>query len=160
VLDKLATAHELAVALDLKAFFDAGMAIDAAVSLKLADVRLDEALRRMLDPLELTFVPKDGAIYVTTPDGASRLLVTRFYDIRDLLPPKFPAAMAGGVDDRSLVGVITDTIAPDSWTEVGGYGALVVLPDSLAIDQTPEVHDRISALLAELRKVRGQRRRE
>ena len=62
------------------------------------------------------------------------------------------AAMA---DFDTLIELITSTIAPDSWDEVGGAGAIEPFPVnlSLVISQTQEVHEQIADLLDQLRRL-------
>ena len=62
------------------------------------------------------------------------------------------AAMA---DFDTLIELITTTIAPDSWDEVGGPGAVESFPTnlSLVISQTQDVHEQISDLLDQLRRL-------
>ena len=56
----------------------------------------------------------------------------------------------------SLIQIITRTIDPESWADVGGPGSIQEFPPSksLVINQTGENHDRIEALFAELRQSR------
>jgi hypothetical protein len=53
-----------------------------------------------------------------------------------------------------LIGVITCTVEPSTWDEVGGPGSIEVCPhiDVLAIAQTDEVHDQIADLLGKIRR--------
>ncbi|MFP6618394.1 MAG: hypothetical protein VB877_03535, partial [Pirellulaceae bacterium] len=62
------------------------------------------------------------------------------------------AAMA---DFESLIELITTTIAPDSWEEVGGAGTVSEFAGnlSLVISQTQEVHEEIADLLEQLRRL-------
>ncbi len=62
------------------------------------------------------------------------------------------AAMA---DFDTLIELITSTIAPDTWDEVGGAGAIEPFPVnlSLVISQTQEVHEQIADLLDQLRRL-------
>ena len=62
------------------------------------------------------------------------------------------AAMA---DFDTLIELITSTIAPDTWDDVGGPGAIESFPTnlSLVISQTQDVHDQIADLLAQLRRL-------
>lgn len=68
-----------------------------------------------------------------------------------------PAGMGGGVqpDFDSLIELITTTIAPTTWTEVGGAGAVKQFNGnlSLVISQTQEVHEQIADLLDQLRRL-------
>jgi general secretion pathway protein D len=68
-----------------------------------------------------------------------------------------PGGMGGGVqpDFDSLIELITTTIAPTTWTEVGGAGAVKQFNGnlSLVISQTQEVHEQIADLLDQLRRL-------
>ncbi|MBS0211419.1 MAG: hypothetical protein JSS27_20960 [Planctomycetes bacterium] len=73
------------------------------------------------------------------------------------IPFASPGGLGGGVqpDFDSLMELITQTIAPQSWTEVGGAGAIKEFPTnlSLVISQTQEVHEQIAELLEQLRRL-------
>jgi general secretion pathway protein D len=68
-----------------------------------------------------------------------------------------PGGMGGGVqpDFESLIELITATIAPTTWSDVGGAGAVKQFAGnlSLVISQTQEVHEQISDLLEQLRRL-------
>ncbi len=68
-----------------------------------------------------------------------------------------PGAPGGAAeaDFESLIELITTTIAPDSWDEVGGPGAIQEFEGnlSLVISQTQDVHDQIADLLEQLRRL-------
>ncbi len=73
-------------------------------------------------------------------------------------PPAFgPGGLGGGgqADFQSLIELITSTIAPTTWDEVGGPGAIQEYRNnlSLVISQTQEVHEEIADLLAQLRRL-------
>ena len=58
-------------------------------------------------------------------------------------------------DFDSLIELITGTIAPTTWSEVGGAGAIKQFATnlSLVISQTQEVHEEIADLLEQLRRL-------
>src|SRR6185295_14732333 len=62
----------------------------------------------------------------------------------------------GGVqpDFDTLVDLITTTVKPQTWDEVGGPGSVSRFPNnlSLVISQTQEVHEEIVYLLDQLRR--------
>jgi general secretion pathway protein D len=72
-------------------------------------------------------------------------------------PAGGPGGMGGGVmaDFDSLIELITTTIAPQSWDEVGGPGSVSSFDTnlSLVVSQTQEVHERITDLLEQLRRL-------
>ncbi len=71
--------------------------------------------------------------------------------------PVGPTGLGGGVqaDFDSLIELITSTIAPQSWDDVGGPGAIQGFETnlSLVVSQTQEIHEQIADLLAQLRRL-------
>ena len=68
-----------------------------------------------------------------------------------------PGQLGGGsqADFQTLMELITTTVAPESWEEVGGTGTIAPFPTnlSLVVAQTQEVHEKIVDLLAQLRRL-------
>jgi len=68
-----------------------------------------------------------------------------------------PGGLGGGsaADFDSLIDLITSTIAPESWDEVGGPGSLSGFDTnlSLVVSQTQEIHEQIADLLEQLRRL-------
>ena len=68
-----------------------------------------------------------------------------------------PGGMGGGAqpDFDSLIQLITGTIAPTTWTDVGGQGAVRRFATnlSLVVSQTQQVHEEIADLLEQLRRL-------
>jgi hypothetical protein len=55
-----------------------------------------------------------------------------------------------------LIDLIRVTVAPDTWDEVGGSGSVMQYDDGLlVVNQSPQVHKKISSLLEKLRELRG-----
>ena len=71
--------------------------------------------------------------------------------------PAGPGGMGGGVqaDFDSLIDLITTTIAPESWVDVGGPGSIQEFATnlSLVVSQTQDVHEQIADLLEQLRRL-------
>lgn len=68
-----------------------------------------------------------------------------------------PGGLGGGAqpDFDSLIELVTTTVAPQSWAEVGGPGSIERFTTNLSIvvSQTQEVHDQIADLLEQLRRL-------
>jgi general secretion pathway protein D len=68
-----------------------------------------------------------------------------------------PGGLGGGAqaDFDTLIDLITATIAPDTWDDVGGDGSIQGFPTnlSLVVSQTQEVHEQIADLLEQLRRL-------
>ncbi len=68
-----------------------------------------------------------------------------------------PGGMGGAAmaDFDTLIELITTTIEPQSWDDVGGPGAIESFPTnlSLVVSQTQEVHEKLADLLDQLRRL-------
>ena len=66
-----------------------------------------------------------------------------------------PATGGSQADFQSLIELIQQTVAPQSWNTVGGQGAIQPFATNLSIvvSQTQEVHDEIADLLQQLRRL-------
>ena len=71
--------------------------------------------------------------------------------------PGGPGGMGGGVqaDFDPLIDLITSTIEPDSWQDVGGPGSISGFDTnlSLVVSQRQDIHERIADLLEQLRRL-------
>ena len=68
---------------------------------------------------------------------------------------KEEAGPEGGYDIADLMKVITTTVTPDSWDEVGGPGSISDFKGLVTISTTQEVHERVERLLNLLHKAGG-----
>lgn len=112
-------------------------------------------LRRMLEPLELTYTLRGEIVVVTTPEDAESELTTRVYNVRSLLDNDIGLFRTSGPtkDFDSLIEIVTSVIPPDSWDDVGGPGAIDSFRSGLLIvSQTHEVHELLKDFLNELHR--------
>jgi type II secretory pathway component GspD/PulD (secretin) len=60
--------------------------------------------------------------------------------------------------EESLIRLITQTVAPQSWSDAGGPGTIEYFPLTMAlvINQTPDIQEQIGDLLAALRRLQDQ----
>jgi hypothetical protein len=151
VLAYLQDHHQINIKLDRKALDDAGFGSDTPVTCNLREISLRSALRLFLNEYNLTWVIENEVLLVTTVEAAGEKVVTRVYDVFDLVhDPKGDDLKAY----NSLIELVTTTVAPTSWDEVGGPGSIAPFQGMLAIRQTQNTQDEIVALFAELRRVR------
>jgi general secretion pathway protein D len=72
-------------------------------------------------------------------------------------PGPGPGGLGGGAqaDFAPIIDLITTTIAPQSWDEVGGPGSISGFDTnlSLVVSQTQEIHEQIADLLEQLRRL-------
>jgi len=219
VIDFLRDATGINIVVDWPGLEMAGITTNTPVSLRLEGVRFRSALNLLVRQLGLTYTIRDDVLLITTPLRDQGRLITRVYDVADLVvnlrhvpkvvtpmgvfdannmagfggllgttPQPFglpnqpvtqlgvgggsydaqsafaggapageeaAASPAGAVDFQSLIELITQTIAPESWQDAGGAGTIQQFPGnlSLVISQTQEVHDQIRDLLQQLRRL-------
>lgn len=88
--------------------------------------------------------------------------VTKVYAVADLvLPVAKPASSAdvaeptGQTLETALIKLITTTVAPQSWSIMGGPGTIDYFPIGMAlvVNQTPDVQEQVADLLASLRRL-------
>ena len=163
VVDFFREMHKINIIADKKALDDVGIGTDTPITARISGVSFCSALELILRPLDLSWTIHNEVLLVTTPEEAETMLVTKVYPVADLLAPGDGKQPAGeDYDYDSLADVITSSVAPDSWDEVGGPGSLAVAPfghvNALVISQTYHIHRKIARLLEELRKVARQNR--
>jgi hypothetical protein len=153
--------------LDERHLEDAGVGTDTPVTVRQASIRLVDALELGLREKDLAWTIRGGSLIISSAEYASESLVTKLYDVRHLteFTPIWGATASRTAqvvyepDFESLIQLIEETIAPDTWTNAGGTGA--VAPYStrrirvLVISQTYPVHFEIQALLQRLGQMGG-----
>ena len=153
------------VRFDRKALKDVGIAADAPVTFQVSGISARSALELILRQLDLTWVIAHEMLLITTPEEAETRLVTKVYDVEDLV---FRCQQVGDTEYRgsccdfdSLTDVITATIQPTSWDCVGGPGSIAPFEAAgiiaIVFSQTQEVHEEVEALLADIRNARREK---
>ncbi len=245
VLAKLSEQTDLQFYIDTTALKDSGVEPELPISIQLKQISTRSALKLILSGNQLTYIPDDGFIKVTTLDKADSQITVRVYNCRDILfshqhffgalansggaigtyeysthatgiPPGMSGGMMGGgmggggngffgINDevtsgpqaalpqmggmggggagampgsmpgmggglgtpqppatapttthqrraRQLMSLITTTVSPDSWSEVGGSGAIAEFDGLLVVTQTAAVHLGVENVLTMLRE--------
>jgi hypothetical protein len=163
VVERLGTQFRVPIVLSPKKLEEAGINVDTPVTKHLEALPLESVLEILLRELDLDFTIHNHVILVSTPEHLESpdMMDMRIYPVRDLVTQR----VSGGKDDRyyaadydALIDVITTTIAPESWSDVGGPASIREFDNSaaLVVSQTRRVHRQIEQLLATLRKVKGQ----
>jgi len=129
----------------------AGLDLDAPVTLRLSHVRLSTVLDLAMRPLGLTWFVGDESVLITAGEEEP-IIVTEFYRTQGLVD--LDGQSRPKPDD--LINVITATVAPDSWDDVGGPGVIGRFRDLLVVSQTDRVQGRIDRLLKDLRARAGR----
>ncbi len=128
---------------ELEAF---GLAVDTPVSLDIPkEVSLRSALRIMLAPLELTYIPRNEVLEITSISDAQADLMTREYDLAYLLPN------ASSVE--AIHKLIHFSVHPDTWAMFGGNGSIVQIGSLMVVNAPYSTHESVEELLAKLSRM-------
>jgi hypothetical protein len=91
--------HGINIWLDKPTLTDEGVALDQPVTLRLKDARLESVLNLLLKPAQLTFLPENDVMAITTATKAGHSLITRTYPVRDLYQGRVDADVAPAQKD-------------------------------------------------------------
>ena len=86
------------------------------VTLKLEGRSLETILQAVVLDLELTWVIRNGVLWITSEDEAETYLKTAVYDVRDLC--------RDADESEALISAITSQAEPSSWGDAGGEGSI------------------------------------
>jgi hypothetical protein len=144
----LSDRHDIPVILAADKLQEASVDFNTPITKTLRGISLHSALRLILKDLELSYIIRDQALVITTPEDAERER-TVAYAVDDL------SDMPGvGVDAESLAELIEACIAPDQWGAHSGPPTIRHAGDKwLVFEQTDAVHEQVGALLATLRQM-------
>ena len=147
VLDAIGSEHDLPIIVDARALEDIGMATDVPISLSIEHVKLQSALAILLSDLDLTLTIRGESLVVTTIESEESQPLQRIYWLES-------TGVAAG-DYTSIMELITSSIYPDIWSEMGGASTIAPLGSSrpaLLISTTYQVHQSIDNLFETLRE--------
>jgi hypothetical protein len=150
VLKTVASDAGLVVGFDKPALEEEGVTSDTPISIQVRELPLGSALEIMLGQYNLTFVWSEKSILITSQLQAGNELETRLYAVRDLLPGT-GAELEQYADE--LQEIVEQTIAPTSWSNVGGSGSIAIFtPErAMTVRQTQWIHAEIERQLVSLR---------
>jgi hypothetical protein len=150
VLSQVSEEYGIPIQIDRTALDEAGIGVDAPVTINLHNISLRSALKLTFRNLQLTWLIQDEVLMVTTNQEADKHLDTCIYNVQGLVDEADPGSVS------ALVESIYGCIATDTWAENGGTSAEIrPLPSGLlVVSQTPAVQEQVSALLSKIRKMR------
>ncbi|MCH7726559.1 MAG: hypothetical protein IH991_08790 [Planctomycetes bacterium] len=148
VVQQLGKPAGITVLIDNRALDSVGLDADKVkITRHLEGISLRSTLNLILRELELTWTIRDGALVVTTYEEVEAQMRTEIINVADIIE-----ALHGDYD--TLVEVITTSVEPESWDEVGGPGSVEPYRGTLIVSQTQEVLEVIKSLLETLRAAR------
>lgn len=124
------------------------------VSLRLTNVTLSQTLDLLLSQpvggVELGYGVEDGIVLISTRQRASQYVITRTYDVRDMIASVGMPGRADGID--ALIRYLTRSVDPDSWKDNGGvFGKIQEANGRLIVTQSWQSHEKIARWLDMLR---------
>jgi hypothetical protein len=161
VAQSLSQQFGVPIVLARKKLDEAGISPDTSITKKLDNLPLESALRLILKDVELGLTIRDNVIVISTGEDIESQLVTRVYPVLDLIARSVVSDKDGKTisfaDYDILIEVITSTLKPDSWDDVGGPGAIDYLDSAgaLVVSQTRDVHWQLDNLLLALRRAKA-----
>lgn len=138
--EQLAKNAKVDIRLDRPALRDARIREREPVTLKLADRKLRTVLDAFALEVQLTWMLRDGVLWITTGEYAETDPPIAVYDVRDLCRNED--------ESDALIEAITMQAQPETWDEVGGYGSIQApKPGVLVVTQREQNHQLVLNLL-------------
>ncbi len=140
-LDHLSQRYGLAnILIEEKCVLDADIVADVVYpDLRVTNISLAAVLDLVADAAGLGWVVRDNVVVVTSKERTDTMLVNLAYRCPALSEP---------VDDESIMDVVNNTLAPNSWQEAGGPGCDECLfGDVLSVSQTWFIHRQLRRFL-------------
>lgn len=160
-IDILSRKTSIAMRLHTQSLESAGVRPDTPVNLHVANLTagqvLDEIIGSVKSEARLGYWKGDGAIEISTYAEESGTIVTRLYDVRDILQHEVaqsqnmlnsPTSTHYDDAENSLIKYLEDNVATDTWKDNGGtLGVLWCAFGRLIVAQTPRNQDAVEAAL-------------
>lgn len=135
------------VDIDDRALEDVALASDIPVTAHFKDISIEGVLNWELRELDLGYLLSPDGVMITTPTEMEVELVTRSYDISDLIDDRL-------VRPSDIAKILVVNVDSDSWEYLGGPGSVGFWQNQLVVQQLDSNHQRIEQLLAALRSVK------
>ncbi len=156
-VESLRNRYQIDIQLDKDGIKTWKIGADAHVTTDPKATTLRAALKSMLADTGLTCVVRGDALLVTPELVAEDWPTTVIYPVNDLAEPWRDKDGHSWADFDPLAAKIRSSICPESWEE-GGPNSMTPYRlggvEVFVISHTPEVHEKIAALLAKLRKAK------
>ncbi len=152
VIEYLKTVTNQPILLDQAALDEAKLTYDTPITVNVREVTMRTLLHKILGDFGLTYIIKGETIQVTSTVKARETMVTRSYNVRDLVDPGNTVIWGPGINAvqaaqnvNAIIDLIQTSVEPESWKKNGGNGTIVFHGPSmsLVIKNTAEVHSLI-----------------
>ncbi len=161
IIDDIRGLTDINIYVDQPALDQEGVSMERPVSVKLENVSLKSALNLTLKQVHLTYIIKDGVVQITSESARGRMgpspIRSAIWSSRFqawLTRLRSPAASTTSAPEERLIKLLTSTVEPRSWSDMGGAGTIDYHPltKSLVINQAPDIQEQILDTLNSLRR--------
>lgn len=136
---ELASTTQADIRLDVPALRAVRVREREPVSLELSDRKLSTVLQALVMDLDLTWVLRDGVLWITTNDVADSLMKTAVYDVRDL-------CRDANESDALAEAIISQTL--EDWEDSGGAGTVqFARAGTMIVRNRENIHNEVATLL-------------
>jgi hypothetical protein len=139
---KISEDHDIPIVVDGKALEEIGLSDEEPITIDRSNVSLRSLLRMMLREQDLTYMPMDEVLSITTIEKAEQNLLNRIYWLE---------GTGFAPDDKdSIIELIQTTIDREAWEAVGGHSSMQPLNQqrpAIVVSTTLGVHEKIEHLL-------------
>ena len=150
----LAQAAGCSIVLDKLGLEEVGISPTQSITVNVDGISLKSALNLILKPHDLGYVFEDEVLKITSRERSEGSASTISYAVSDLLPGRRPGQKIDESTFQSLIELVTSTIAPDSWSTVGGSANIAAFPktQSVIVRANQQTHSQLQNLLTMLRR--------
>lgn len=144
---QLAEQSQVEMRIDVWRLEENGDSPDEPVDYEMGKHPLKTVLDVMLEPLELNYILRDGALYITTDLEAQETMIAAVYDVRDIC--------RNGPEARSLQRLVMEQ-THGLWEIDGDGEGTIAFPKIgvMVVSQNEKIHDEILELLNRYRSER------
>jgi beta-lactamase regulating signal transducer with metallopeptidase domain len=136
-----------------------GVSTTTIVTASGKDVTLAVALDRVLKPLRLVYRLRNEVIEIVTEQALASETFTKVYNVADIVIALAAKTTPERIQSQFdvLMEAIEQNVAPATWSDQGGAGAIEAFPTnlSLVVSQTHKVHHQIAIHLNKVRESMG-----
>jgi hypothetical protein len=143
VIDYIQTLTNIPILLDQTALDEAKITSDTLITVKVKEVTVRTLLRKILGDFSLAYIIKEESIQVTSALKARETMITRTYNIGDLVDTGGLDALRFGnpgistvqivQNVNAIIDLIQTSVDPDSWKKNGGQGTIAFHPSTMSL---------------------------
>lgn len=156
---RLKDLHGIEIQIDERALKENLLEASVPITKSINGISLASALNLTLRDLDLDWTIVDEVLLITTAHEAELHLVTRVYDVGELVTVRNTEGKLWR-DFDSMIDLLTTTVDEESWDQVGGPGSIAPFEFRgaavLVVCQTPRIQQKVARLVADLNKIAEQ----